>query len=139
MGCCVIWAISCSIKRAREDDLGSSLQSGGRTLWHRKDSGSVAETFLLAETSTGCHKYIRSCTACTISKPTTKKQGMYTPLPTPDRPWESISMDYMSGLPSTKRGNDCVFVVVDRFSKMAILAACKKNITAEATAKLFFE
>jgi hypothetical protein len=48
-------------------------------------------------------------------------------------------MDYMSGLPSTKRGNDCVFVVVDRFSKMAILAACKKNITTEATAKLFFE
>jgi hypothetical protein len=48
-------------------------------------------------------------------------------------------MDYMSGLPSTKRGNDCVFVVVDRFSKMAILVAYKKNITAEATAKIFFE
>jgi hypothetical protein len=85
------------------------------------------------------NKYIRSCTACAISKPTTKKQGMYTPLPTPDRPWESISMDYMSGLPSTKRGNDCVFVVVDRFSKMVILAACKKSITTEATAKIFFE
>jgi hypothetical protein len=40
---------------------------------------------------------------------------MYTPLPTPDRPWESISMDYMLGLLSTKRGNDCVFVVVDHF------------------------
>jgi hypothetical protein len=48
-------------------------------------------------------------------------------------------MDYMSGLPSTKRGNDCVFVVVDHFSKMVILVACKKNITAEATAKIFFE
>jgi hypothetical protein len=81
-------------------------------------------------------KYIRSCT---IAKPTTKKQGLYTPLPTPDRPWESISMDYMSGLTSTKRGNDCVFVVVDRFSKMAILVTCKKSITAEATTKLFFE
>jgi hypothetical protein len=48
-------------------------------------------------------------------------------------------MDYMSGLPSTKWGNDCVFVVVDRFSKMAILVACKKNITTQASAKLFFE
>jgi hypothetical protein len=64
---------------------------------------------------------------------------MYTPLPTPDRPWESISMDYMSGLPSTKTGNDCDFVVVDFFSKMAILVACKKSIIVEATAKLFFE
>jgi hypothetical protein len=48
-------------------------------------------------------------------------------------------MDYMSGLPSTKRGNDYVFVVFDFFSKMAILAAWKKNITTKATAKLFFE
>jgi hypothetical protein len=72
------------------------------------------------------NKYIRSCTACAISKPTTKKQGLYTPLPTPDRPWESISMDYMSGLPSTKRGNDCVFVVVDHFSKMAIMAPARR-------------
>ena len=45
----------------------------------------------------------------------------------------------MSGLPSTKHGNDCVFMVVDRFSKMAIMATCKKNITTEATTKLFFE
>jgi hypothetical protein len=46
-------------------------------------------------------------------KLTIKKQGIYTPLPTPDNPWESISIDYMSGVPSTKKGNDCVFVVVD--------------------------
>ncbi len=48
-------------------------------------------------------------------------------------------MDYMSGLPSTKHGNDCVFVVIDRFSKIAIMAANKKSIIAEATTKLFFE
>jgi hypothetical protein len=48
-------------------------------------------------------------------------------------------MEYMLGLPSTKQGNDCVFVVVDRFSKMAILAAWKKSITIEATIELFFE
>jgi hypothetical protein len=84
-------------------------------------------------------KYIWSCTTCTISKPTTKKQGLYTLLPTPDRPWESISMDYMSDLLSTNQGNECFFVVVDRFSKMAILAACKKSIIVEATTKLFFE
>ena len=80
-------------------------------------------------------KYIRSCTAYVIAKPTIKKQGLYTP----SRPWESISMDYMSGLPSTKHGNDCVFLVVDRFLEMAILAACKKNIIVEATAKPFFK
>lgn len=31
-------------------------------------------------------KYIISCTSCAISKPTIKKQGLYTPLMTPDKP-----------------------------------------------------
>ena len=84
-------------------------------------------------------KYIISYTVCGISKSTFKKQGLYTPFPTPSWPCESISMDYMSSLPSTKHDNDCVFVVIDKFSKMAIMATCKKNITVEATAKLFFE
>jgi hypothetical protein len=83
-------------------------------------------------------KYIISCTTCAISKLAIKKQVLYTPLPTPMKPWESISMDYMSGRPSTKQGIDCVFVVIDQFSKMAILTACKKNIIVADT-KLFFE
>jgi hypothetical protein len=48
-------------------------------------------------------------------------------------------MDYMLVLPTTKRENDYVFVVVDHFSKMMILAACKKSITIKATAKIFFK
>jgi hypothetical protein len=84
-------------------------------------------------------KYIRSCTAYAIAKLAIKKQGLYTPLPTLERPWESISMDYMYGLPSTKKDNDCVFVVVDQFSKMAILTTYKKSITMTDTSNLFFE
>jgi hypothetical protein len=48
-------------------------------------------------------------------------------------------MDYMFGLPSTKHRNDCVFVVVDRFLKMAIIIAWKKRIIEKNTAKLLFE
>jgi hypothetical protein len=84
-------------------------------------------------------KYIRYCTSCAIAKPTINKKGLYTPLSTPEKPWESISMDYISGLLSTKQGNDCIFVVVDQFSKMTILTTYKKNIIAADTAKLLFE
>jgi IS30 family transposase len=84
------------------------------------------------------HKYIIYCTSRAIAKLAIKKHGLYTPLSTPNRPRESISMDYMSDLPSTKHGNDYVFMVVDRFSKMEILAHYKKSITTEVTAKLFF-
>jgi hypothetical protein len=83
-------------------------------------------------------KYIRSCTTCTITKPTIKKLGLYTPLSTLDNPWESISMDYMFSLSSTKHGNGHVFVVVDRFSKMVVLTPYKKSITVEATTNCFF-
>ena len=85
------------------------------------------------------NKYISSCTAYTIAKLDIKKKALYTPLLAPNKLQESISMDQMSGLPSTKHGNDYIFVVVDRFFKMAILIACKKNIIAEAMAKIFFE
>jgi hypothetical protein len=48
-------------------------------------------------------------------------------------------MDYMFGLSSTKQGNDYVFVVVDQFSKMAILTTIKKSMTMTYMAKIFFE
>jgi hypothetical protein len=85
------------------------------------------------------NKYIRSCTSCSIANPTIKKQCLYSPLHTLEKPWESISMDYMSDLLSTKQGNDCVFVVIDQFSKMPIFTVYKKKITMTYTTNLFFE
>jgi hypothetical protein len=85
------------------------------------------------------NKYIRYCTSFSIAKPSIKNKFLYNPLPTPERPWEYISMDYMYGLPSTNNDNDCVFVVVDRFSKMAIITTCMKCIKMTYTSKLFFE
>ena len=84
-------------------------------------------------------EYIQACIACVVAKPANRKLGLYLPLPILDKPWHSISMDFMFGLPSTKHGHDCVYVVVDRFSKMAILVACRKEISTEETAKLFFK
>jgi hypothetical protein len=48
-------------------------------------------------------------------------------------------MDYMFFFPSTKHGNDCVFMVINQLSKMEVLAPYKKSITIEATSNLFFE
>ncbi|CAL2259851.1 unnamed protein product [Prunus armeniaca] len=84
-------------------------------------------------------RYIRGCVLCNTSKPSNRKLGLYLPLPVPTRPWESISMDFLGGLPKTKSGNDYLFVVVDRFSKMVILIPCKKTVTGEGAAKLFFQ
>jgi hypothetical protein len=48
-------------------------------------------------------------------------------------------MDFVGGLPMSKMGNDYLYVVVDRFSKMCILIPCKNHITIEKAANLFFQ
>lgn len=82
--------------------------------------------------------YVRSCLICQQDKADhLKPKGLLEPLPIPSRPWESVSMDYITGLP--KVGDlGSIIVVVDRFSKYATFIAAPKHVTAEATAHLFF-
>ncbi|EFA85708.1 hypothetical protein PPL_00937 [Heterostelium album PN500] len=57
-------------------------------------------------------------------------------LPLPDRPWCDISMDLLA-LPAADTGEDNLFVVVDRFTKMTRLFPCHKDVTAIQLVNLF--
>ena len=43
------------------------------------------------------------------------RTGLLQPIPIPVKPWESISMDFIVGLPKTERQHDAIFV--DRLTK----------------------
>ena len=88
---------------------------------------------------TDVEQHVRACSLYSIFKQSNRKLGKYQPLPVSKRPWESISMDFLGGFPTTQWGHDYIFVVVDQFNKMAILIACTKTVTAPQVAKLFFQ
>ena len=84
--------------------------------------------------------YVQSCETCQrVKAPRGKVQPPLQPLPVPPRPWAHITADFITGLPKTKRGNNAIFVIVDRFSKMGIFLPCKDTVNSEDTANFIMK
>ena len=78
------------------------------------------------------------CTVCLKTKSRSHPYGLHMPLPIPNAPWVDISMDFVPSLPKIEH-KDSIFVVVDRFSKMAHFIPCDKTNDASKNADLFFK
>ena len=48
-------------------------------------------------------------------------------------------MEFVGGIPRTRKGQDYMFVLVDMFSNMCILMACSKTIKEKEAKNLSFE
>lgn len=83
--------------------------------------------------------YVRECTTCQRSKPDQAAYpSLLQPLPIPNHIWESISMDFIEGLPKPL-GKQVIFVVVDRLSKSAHFMSRAHPYTASDVAQLFMD
>lgn len=85
-------------------------------------------------------KYVNSCDVCQRSKAsTTKIAGLLQPLEIPEKKWECVSLDFITGLTPTRQGHDAILVCVDKLSKMAHFIATVTTVTAEETSRLFID
>lgn len=84
------------------------------------------------------YRYVASCASCQVNKASTRKPaGLLRPLPIPDYPWQSMSMDLITHLPTTTRGHTAIIVFVDRLTKMVHFAPSYDAIDAAGFAELF--
>ncbi|KAH9658349.1 Endonuclease [Citrus sinensis] len=65
--------------------------------------------------------------------------GTLQTLHIPQWKWEHITMDFVSGLPRSRRGCDCIWVIVDRLTKSAHFLARKSTDNVGQLAKLFIK
>ena len=62
--------------------------------------------------------------------------GKLRPNQVPERPWQHISVDFITKLPVSK-SHDSILIVCDRFLKMSHFVATTEKTTAEGLARLF--
>ncbi|CAH0481303.1 unnamed protein product [Peronospora belbahrii] len=85
------------------------------------------------------HKWACSCEVCQRVQPAPSLQARLCPLPIATEVWNSVSMDFVFGLPADAQGRTGGLVIVDRLGKIVHLSPVVASITAEETAYLFID
>ncbi|GJP51685.1 hypothetical protein CLOM_g10834, partial [Closterium sp. NIES-68] len=83
-------------------------------------------------------KFVNLCNTCQRMKSSKqKKAGLLQALPVPEQPWQAVSLDIITRLPTTTSGHDAILVVIDKFSKMRHFIPRHTTACTEEIAQLF--
>ena len=103
----------------------------------RKTAELVLRKFFWPGMKKEVEEFCAACQVCGRSKSSRHRPyGPLMPLAIAERPWSSVTMDFITDLPLSN-GMTCVFTIVDRMSKMAHFIPIPKIPDAEETASLF--
>lgn len=99
----------------------------------------VQERFYWPSLRKDVGEYVKTCDTCQKTKHNRRgKTGFLKPLEIPAQPFDTISLDFVSGLPMS-HGKNAILVVVDKLTKYAHFIPTTTEINASKTAQLLFD
>ena len=83
-------------------------------------------------------EYVSTCLTCQkVKKEHHKPAGMLQSLYVQEWKWDSISMDFVTALPLTRKKFNVIWVIVDRLTKTAHFIPIKLSYKVEQLAKIY--
>lgn len=106
---------------------------------YEKTYNRIAASYYWPKMSQELKEFVSTCDICQKSKPRRHAPyGKLQPIAIPERPFEVISMDFITELPESN-GYDTVLVVVDKLTKYASFILTKSTAGEIETADLIFK
>ncbi|GJP63335.1 hypothetical protein CLOP_g20405, partial [Closterium sp. NIES-67] len=98
----------------------------------------IAKHYYWPHMAADVQQFVTSCATCQRMKSSKqKKAGLLQRLPVPKQPWQVVSLDFITRLPTTTSGHDAILVDIDKFSKMGHFIPTHTTARTEQTAQLF--
>jgi hypothetical protein len=99
----------------------------GRMFWWKSLAGDVA-------------KFVSTCVAYKGNKARRHKPyGLRQSLHILEKPWHTVTFDFVVKLRKTKRSNDSICVFRDKLTKLVHFVACKEEVYAKRIAGLYVD
>ncbi|GBG77898.1 hypothetical protein CBR_g25830 [Chara braunii] len=118
--------------------LGECHDTEGHFGW-QKTLANLMHAYTWPGIKNDCIEYVRSCKVCQRNKTTTRAPlGLLRPLPIPDQPGDSVSIDFMDAGVKSRHDKSQVMVIVGRFSKYVVFIPLPSEARTELVIRKFF-
>ncbi|GBG90995.1 hypothetical protein CBR_g51653 [Chara braunii] len=119
--------------------LGECHDTEGHFGW-QKTLANLMRAYTWPRMKNDCVEYVRSCKVCQRNKSSMcAPLGLLRPLPIPDQPGDSVSIDFMDTQVKSRHGKSQVMVIVDRFSKYAVFVPLPSEARTDLVIQRFFD
>ena len=100
----------------------------------------IAQRFFWPLMRKDVRRYVQSCVVCQRVKPDLHPPVVaHQPLPVPVERWDTVSIDWITGLPLTKEGFNAIMSVTDNTTGRVRLLKTRETASSEESAQLYLD